>query len=165
VVAVAAYSSYAHQRHFVLVGGADQVSAALWPHSVDGLVVLASLGLVRARSSTTVRAQARIVGGVPARRGGLASGQHRRRTHAELAAGARSGVAAAGGKAGRALSQLRPDRHRPDAAETTLAAEPELRPARSTRSRVPRRSRDQLANLWSGCRQATQAHGEPSMKG
>jgi Protein of unknown function (DUF2637) len=57
VAAVAAYSSYAHQRHFALVGGADQVSAALWPLSVDGLVVLASLGLVRARSSTTTRAQ------------------------------------------------------------------------------------------------------------
>jgi hypothetical protein len=53
---VAAYSSYAHQRHFALVGGADQVSAALWPLSVDGLVVLASLGLVRAPSSTTARA-------------------------------------------------------------------------------------------------------------
>jgi hypothetical protein len=57
VAAVAAYSSYAHQRHFALVGGADQVSAALWPLSVDGLVVLASLGLVRARSSTTTRAR------------------------------------------------------------------------------------------------------------
>jgi uncharacterized protein DUF2637 len=57
VAGVAAYSSYAHQRHFALVGGADQVSAALWPLSVDGLVVLASLGLVRARSSTTMRAR------------------------------------------------------------------------------------------------------------
>jgi hypothetical protein len=57
VAAVAAYSSYAHQRHFALVGGADQVSAALWPLSVDGLVVLASLGLVRAQSSTTTRAR------------------------------------------------------------------------------------------------------------
>ena len=57
VAAVAAYSSYAHQRHFALVGGADQISAALWPLSVDGLVVLASLGLVRAQSSTTTRAR------------------------------------------------------------------------------------------------------------
>jgi len=57
VAAVAAYSSYAHQRHFALAGGADQVSAALWPLSVDGLVVLASLGLVRAQSSTTTRAR------------------------------------------------------------------------------------------------------------
>jgi hypothetical protein len=57
VAAVAAYSSYAHQRHFALVGGADQVSAALWPLSVDGLVVLASLGLVRAQSDTTTRAR------------------------------------------------------------------------------------------------------------
>jgi len=57
VAAVAAYSSYAHQRHFALAGGADQVSAALWPLSVDGLVVLASLGLVRAHSITTVRAR------------------------------------------------------------------------------------------------------------
>jgi Protein of unknown function (DUF2637) len=57
VAAVAAYSSYAHQRHFALVGGADQISAALWPLSVDGLVVLASLGLVRAQSNTTTRAR------------------------------------------------------------------------------------------------------------
>jgi hypothetical protein len=57
VAAVAAYSSYAHQRHFALAGGADQVSAALWPLSVDGLVVLASLGLVRAQSNTTTRAR------------------------------------------------------------------------------------------------------------
>jgi hypothetical protein len=57
VAGVAAYSSYAHQRHFALVGGADPVSAALWPLSVDGLLVLASLGLVRARSSATVRAR------------------------------------------------------------------------------------------------------------
>jgi hypothetical protein len=57
VAAVAAYSSYAHQRHFALAGGADEVSAALWPLSVDGLVVLASLGLVRTQSNTTVRAR------------------------------------------------------------------------------------------------------------
>lgn len=57
VAAVAAYSSYAHQRHFALDGGADQVSAALWPLSVDGLVVLASLGLVRARADQARRAR------------------------------------------------------------------------------------------------------------
>jgi hypothetical protein len=55
--AAAAYSSYAHQRHFALVGEADQINAALWPLSVDGLVVLASLGLVRAHSNTTTRAR------------------------------------------------------------------------------------------------------------
>lgn len=57
VAGVAAYSSYAHQRHFALEGGADQVSAALWPLSVDGLVVLASLGLVRARADMARRAR------------------------------------------------------------------------------------------------------------
>ena len=57
VAGVAAYSSYAHQRHFALDGGADQISAALWPLSVDGLVILASLGLVRAKADTTARAR------------------------------------------------------------------------------------------------------------
>jgi hypothetical protein len=46
VAGVAAYSSYAHQRQFALDGGADSVTAALWPLSVDGLVILASTGLL-----------------------------------------------------------------------------------------------------------------------
>jgi len=58
VAGVAAYSSYAHQRHFALAGGADPVSAALWPLSVDGLVILATLGLMRTNSSTGARAKA-----------------------------------------------------------------------------------------------------------
>ena len=33
----AAYASYVHQREFALQGGADGVSASLWPLSVDGL--------------------------------------------------------------------------------------------------------------------------------
>ncbi|WP_372448327.1 DUF2637 domain-containing protein [Kibdelosporangium banguiense] len=49
VAAVAAYASYQHQRAFALEGGADAVSAALWPLSVDGLLVLASVGLLKTR--------------------------------------------------------------------------------------------------------------------
>ena len=55
VAAVAAYSSYAHQRDFALTGGADHISASLWPLSVDGLVILASLGLVKSRHGLAVR--------------------------------------------------------------------------------------------------------------
>lgn len=47
VAGVAAYASYVHQRHFALQGGADAVSAALWPLSVDGLLLLATVGLLR----------------------------------------------------------------------------------------------------------------------
>ncbi len=47
VAGVAAYASYQHQREFALHGGADVTSAALWPLSVDGLLVLASTALIR----------------------------------------------------------------------------------------------------------------------
>ena len=47
VVAVAAYSSYEHQRGFALHGGADATNAALWPLSVDGLLLLATVGLLK----------------------------------------------------------------------------------------------------------------------
>jgi hypothetical protein len=47
VAAVAAYASYQHQREFALHGGANATSAALWPLSVDGLLVLASTALIR----------------------------------------------------------------------------------------------------------------------
>ncbi|HZD15511.1 MAG TPA: DUF2637 domain-containing protein [Pseudonocardiaceae bacterium] len=43
---VAVVASYAHQRRFALAWGSQQVSAVLWPLSVDGLVILASLGLL-----------------------------------------------------------------------------------------------------------------------
>jgi hypothetical protein len=42
---VAAYASYQHQRDFALHDGADPASAALWPLSVDGLLLLATVGL------------------------------------------------------------------------------------------------------------------------
>jgi len=48
VAGVAAYSSYEHQREFALRGGADATSATLWPLSVDGLLVLATVGLLKA---------------------------------------------------------------------------------------------------------------------
>ncbi|MGH3995067.1 MAG: DUF2637 domain-containing protein, partial [Pseudonocardiaceae bacterium] len=57
VAAVAAYSSYAHQRQFALNGGADPIAAALWPLSVDGLVILASTGLLTERAETVRRAR------------------------------------------------------------------------------------------------------------
>ncbi len=46
VASVAAYASYVHQREFALQGGADGVSATLWPLSVDGLLLLATVGLL-----------------------------------------------------------------------------------------------------------------------
>ena len=47
VAAVAAYASYEHQREFVLRGGAEPTSAGLWSLSVDGLLVLATVGLLK----------------------------------------------------------------------------------------------------------------------
>ncbi|MFJ8927646.1 MULTISPECIES: DUF2637 domain-containing protein [unclassified Streptomyces] len=44
---MAAYASYVHQRAFALQGGADPVSASLWPLSVDGLLLLATAALLR----------------------------------------------------------------------------------------------------------------------
>lgn len=53
--AVAAYASYEHQRDFALHGGADPTGAALWPLSVDGLLVLATGGLLKPEGSSTGR--------------------------------------------------------------------------------------------------------------
>ncbi|MFG3256668.1 DUF2637 domain-containing protein [Streptomyces sp. NPDC048172] len=47
VAGVGAYASYVHQREFALRGGAESVSASLWPLSVDGLLLLATVGLLR----------------------------------------------------------------------------------------------------------------------
>jgi uncharacterized membrane protein len=55
VAAVAAYGSYQHQRDFALHGGADTVSAALWPLSVDGLLLLATVGLLKTGQQTSRR--------------------------------------------------------------------------------------------------------------
>lgn len=55
VAGVAAYSSYEHQRAFALRGGADATSAALWPLSVDGLLVLATVGLLASSHQTSHR--------------------------------------------------------------------------------------------------------------
>nr|WP_281404274.1 DUF2637 domain-containing protein [Streptomyces roseirectus] len=57
VAGVAAYASYVHQREFALQGGADKVSASLWPLSVDGLLLLATAGLLKPRADTTRRAR------------------------------------------------------------------------------------------------------------
>jgi hypothetical protein len=36
-----------HQREFALQGGADRTSATLWPLSVDGLLLLATVGVLK----------------------------------------------------------------------------------------------------------------------
>jgi hypothetical protein len=48
VAGVAAYASYQHQREYALAGGSDPAGAALWPLSVDGLLVLATVGVLKA---------------------------------------------------------------------------------------------------------------------
>lgn len=57
VAGVAAYASYVHQREFALQGGADGVSASLWPLSVDGLLLLATVGLLQPSGPRTRRAR------------------------------------------------------------------------------------------------------------
>ncbi|WP_050375638.1 DUF2637 domain-containing protein [Streptomyces acidiscabies] len=57
VAAVAAYASYIHQRDFALQGGADTVSAALWPLSVDGLLLLSTAGLLKHPGELSRRAR------------------------------------------------------------------------------------------------------------
>jgi hypothetical protein len=48
VASVAAYASYQHQREYAREGGSDPAGAALWPLSVDGLLVLAMVGVLKA---------------------------------------------------------------------------------------------------------------------
>jgi hypothetical protein len=55
VAGVAAYSSYEHQRRFAAAGGADPAGARLWPLSVDGQVLLSSVGLLRTGPRTARR--------------------------------------------------------------------------------------------------------------
>src|SRR5262249_43554120 len=57
VAGVAAYGSYQHQRDFALHGGADPVSAARWPLSVDGLLLLATVGLLKSGHQASRRAR------------------------------------------------------------------------------------------------------------
>jgi Protein of unknown function (DUF2637) len=57
VSAVAAYASYIHQRAFALRGGADPTSAASWPLSVDGLLLLATVALLKPSRHSTRRAR------------------------------------------------------------------------------------------------------------
>lgn len=52
VAVVAAYSSYEHQRGFALHAGADPTNAMLWPLSVDGLLLLATVGLIKPGQQT-----------------------------------------------------------------------------------------------------------------
>ncbi|MFI1166162.1 DUF2637 domain-containing protein [Streptomyces sp. NPDC020801] len=58
VASVAEYVSYVHQRAFALQGGADAVSARLWPLSVDGLLLLATVGLLNTTRTAGRRARA-----------------------------------------------------------------------------------------------------------
>lgn len=57
VAGVAAYASYVHQRAFAMQGGADRVSDLLWPLSVDGLSILATVGLLKPTGPGTRRAR------------------------------------------------------------------------------------------------------------
>jgi hypothetical protein len=57
VAAVAAYASYEHQRAFALRGGTDPTGASLWPLSVDGLLVLATIGLLKPAGGSSRRAR------------------------------------------------------------------------------------------------------------
>ncbi|MGW4912319.1 DUF2637 domain-containing protein [Streptomyces sp. NPDC004270] len=52
VAGVAAYASYVHQRSFAVQGG-----ASLWPLSVDGLLLLSTLGLLKQESGVGRRAK------------------------------------------------------------------------------------------------------------
>ncbi|MFJ3803472.1 DUF2637 domain-containing protein [Streptomyces sp. NPDC090088] len=54
---MAAYASYVHQWSFALQAGADRVSASLWPLSVDGLLLLATLGLLKPEGEADHRAR------------------------------------------------------------------------------------------------------------
>lgn len=72
---VAAYS-YEHQCKFALRGGADATSAVLW---VDGLLVLATVGLLQVRQHATLR-----VWFVSAGHRRVAGGEHRRRGRSVL---------------------------------------------------------------------------------
>ncbi|WP_263974221.1 DUF2637 domain-containing protein [Streptomyces albicerus] len=47
-----------HQRAFALQGGADAVSATLWPLSVDGLLLLATVGLLNSARGAERRVRA-----------------------------------------------------------------------------------------------------------
>ncbi|WP_328940151.1 DUF2637 domain-containing protein [Streptomyces tauricus] len=51
----AAYTSYAHQRESALQGGARAVSASLWPLSVDGPLLPATVGLLKPSGARTHR--------------------------------------------------------------------------------------------------------------
>jgi len=62
VAAVAAYASYVHQRAFALQGGADVTSATLWPLSVDGLLLLATVGLLKPAHHVSRRARCAVWG-------------------------------------------------------------------------------------------------------
>ncbi|MFJ8532312.1 DUF2637 domain-containing protein [Streptomyces sp. NPDC093591] len=53
----AAYASYVHQWKFAVQGGVDSVSASLWPLSVDGLLLLATAGLLEHAEPRTRRAR------------------------------------------------------------------------------------------------------------
>jgi hypothetical protein len=55
VAAVAAYARYEHQREYALVGGSNPISAALWPLSVDGLLLLATVGVLKSGQQASRR--------------------------------------------------------------------------------------------------------------
>jgi hypothetical protein len=62
VAGVAAYASYQHQREYALGGGSDPIEAALWPLSVDGLLVLATVGVLKTGQQASRRARMAVWG-------------------------------------------------------------------------------------------------------
>lgn len=55
VAGVAAYASYQHQRGYAREGGSDAVGAVLWPLSVDGLLVIATVGVLTSSQQASRR--------------------------------------------------------------------------------------------------------------
>ncbi|MGP4006911.1 DUF2637 domain-containing protein [Streptomyces sp. 4N124] len=93
VAGVAAYASYVHQREFALQGRADEVSASLWPLSVDGLLLLATVGLLKPSGGRHApSARCRVVG-ISAGDRGLSGCEHRGGPRPGVEAGACRGVA------------------------------------------------------------------------
>ncbi|MFF2514955.1 DUF2637 domain-containing protein [Streptomyces sp. NPDC058086] len=65
-----------HQRAFALQGGADATSAALWPLSLDGLLLLATVGLLKPTGRVGRRARGTVRRALFLGTEGLVGGQH-----------------------------------------------------------------------------------------
>ncbi|WP_253267448.1 hypothetical protein [Streptomyces sp. NL15-2K] len=82
-----------HQRAFALQGGADVVSATLWPLSVDGLLLLATVGLLNSSRNAGPCNVCCGVAGLPPRDRGVVGGECGGRSGAGMTADAVGGLA------------------------------------------------------------------------